>query len=67
MNESKEELRERYIDMREALSKDEVVSTSLDVQSSLISSYIFPDAKRIALYASVRNEVLTGLIFTRAI
>lgn len=67
MNESKEELRERYIDMREALSKDEVVSTSLDVQSSFISSYIFPDAKRIALYASVRNEVLTGLIFTRAI
>lgn len=66
MSEPTGEKRERYIEMRESLSEDEVISTSLDVQSSFISSYIFPDTKRIALYASVRNEVLTGLIFTRA-
>ncbi len=66
MKETKEEIRERYIEMREALSEDEVVSVSLDVQSTFISSYLFEDAKRIALYVSARNEVLTGLIFTRA-
>ena len=67
MSESKEKLRERYIAMREELPEDEVVSTSLDVQSTFISSYLFQEAKRIALYVSAKNEILTGLIFTRAI
>lgn len=66
MSKSKEKLRERFIEMRDALSRDEIVSTSLDVQSSFISSYIWSNAKRVALYAAKGSEVLTGLIFARA-
>lgn len=63
----KELLRSRFIARRDGLSLEEVVRLSARVQRRFVESTWYHSARRLALYSSVRNEVLTDEVFQDAV
>ena len=52
---------------REALSAEQVASRSEQIQSHLLGSAFFAQAKRVALYAAFKNEARTDRLFAEAL
>ncbi|MFZ3072946.1 MAG: 5-formyltetrahydrofolate cyclo-ligase [Thermodesulfobacteriota bacterium] len=65
--EEKRRLRAIMLERRLKVPFEEVFELSRRVQENFISTPEFKDSKRIALYASFRNEVLTDDILTAAV
>jgi 5-formyltetrahydrofolate cyclo-ligase len=64
--EIKARLRKRVLELRRELSFEEVYGLSARVQQKFIGSSCFLSSRRLALYSSFNNEVLTDEIFARA-
>lgn len=62
----KDSLRSALLDRRQAMPFEEVYRLSSVIQKRFLRSVFYVNARRIALYASFRNEVLTDEIFQRA-
>ena len=67
MADEKKQLRALMRETRDALSAERVASLSDQIQRNLIESAIFANARTIALYSPIGNEVATGLILDRAL
>lgn len=63
----KEEIRELVLDERLAMPEDELKSRSEVIQKRLLQSEYWPKTGRVALYASVKNEVQTFDLFQSAL
>lgn len=65
--EKKRLYREEFLAKRLRMSFEEVMERSAKIQERFLSLSEYRKAKRIALYASFKNEVLTDSIFTHAL
>jgi len=63
---TKAQLRTQLLERRRRLAFEEVWRLSAIVQARLLATGLYADAKRLALYASFRNEVLTDEVFQDA-
>jgi 5-formyltetrahydrofolate cyclo-ligase len=63
----KGELRREYLKRRLELSSKEVGWKSLEVQKKCVDLKEFKEAKKVALYANFKNEVMTDFIFNESI
>ncbi len=63
----KERLRGELLEMRRKMAFEEVFRLSLRIQKRFLGSAFFRSAKRLALYSSFENEVLTDDIFQKSI
>jgi 5-formyltetrahydrofolate cyclo-ligase len=63
----KGELRREYLKRRLELSSKEVGWKSLEVQKKCVDLKEFKEAKKLALYANFKNEVMTDFIFNESI
>ncbi|MGD1996169.1 MAG: 5-formyltetrahydrofolate cyclo-ligase [Anaerolineae bacterium] len=61
----KSALRTRYLDLREALSPEEVATASAEVCWQLIDRPILREAKTVLTYLAFRNEIDLSLLFAR--
>ncbi len=59
-------LRSRLLEMRRSMPFEEVFSLSKRAQARLLGSGFFKDSRRLALYSSFSNEVLTDEVFKAA-
>ena len=64
--EIKARLRNRLLNERRAMSFEEVFRLSALVQKRFAGSDVFSSSRRLALYASFANEVLTDDVFENA-
>lgn len=62
----KELLRKRLLEMRRSMAFETVYELSFRAQKRFLSSSFFREARRISLYCSFQNEVLTDEIFEEA-
>ena len=63
----KEQMRKDLLARRGRLGFEEVYGLSLRIQRRFVATEEFRSAKKLALYSSFRNEVLTDEIFLRAL
>ncbi|MBI5560997.1 MAG: 5-formyltetrahydrofolate cyclo-ligase [Deltaproteobacteria bacterium] len=63
----KEHLRQTMLGQRSRMAFEEVYRLSLEIQARFVRGTEFRLAKKLALYASFKNEVLTDEIFSRAL
>ncbi len=63
---AKERLRKEFLETRREMTFEEVWQRSTVIQSRLLESPFFLDARSLALYSSTQNEVLTDQIFSEA-
>lgn len=63
---TKAQLRAQLLETRRSLVFEDVYSRSAFVQRRFLATGLYADARRLALYASFRNEVLTDNIFQDA-
>lgn len=63
----KGELRREHLERRLELTAKEVGWKSLEVQKKCVGLKEFKEAKRLALYSSFKNEVMTDFIFRESI
>lgn len=63
----KKELRASFLERRRQMTFEEVYALSSVVQRTLLTLDCFKAAKRLSLYASFQNEVLTDDVFQRAV
>lgn len=60
---TKKQLRNKHLAMRNALSVDEIMTKSYDIMESVVSSYDFQNSRYILVYAAYGSEVVTkGII-----
>lgn len=62
----KQSLRSRMLALRNALSADDCQAASIRAQRRLVALEPFQQAKQIGLYAPLRNEIGTSLLFQEA-
>jgi len=63
---AKESLRKQFLEIRREMNFEDVWSKSAIIQQRLIESPLFKKIRKIALYSSIQNEVLTEKIFAVA-
>jgi len=63
----KAQRRQKILEKRLALNEDEVRVHSEAIQKRLLQSPLWPKSGRVALYAAVKNEVLTYDLFRQAL
>jgi len=63
---AKERLRKQFLERRREMTFEDVWAKSAVIQKKLVESPFFKNARNIALYSSIQNEVLTDDIFTSA-
>jgi len=64
---SKNAIRKRILNQRDALSALEIASLSQEVAGQFLSSAAYAAASTLALYCSIRSEVATSAIFAAAL
>lgn len=64
---SKNAIRNRIISRRDAMTMLEIASLSQEVAAQFLASDFYGDASILALYCSIRSEVITSGIFDAAI
>ncbi len=67
LNSTKEKLRRRFFEVRRELTFEKVFGLSLRIQKRFLESAYFKSARRLSLYSSFGNEVLTDEIFLGAL
>ena len=67
LNSTKENLRRRFLEIRRELTFEKVFSLSLRIQKRFLESAYFKSARRLSLYSSIQNEVLTDEVFLEAL
>ncbi len=64
---SKNTIRKRILSRRDALSALEIASLSQEVTGQFLASPVYAVASTLALYCSIRSEVVTSGIFSAAL
>ncbi|MEK6791833.1 MAG: 5-formyltetrahydrofolate cyclo-ligase [Deltaproteobacteria bacterium] len=64
---NKKEMRASFLERRRQMTFEEVYALSSVAQRTLLTLDCFKAAKRLSLYASFQNEVLTGDVFQSAV
>lgn len=64
---SKNAIRKRILSQRDALSPLEIASLSQQIAAEFLSSAVYAAASTLALYCSIRSEVVTSGIFAAAV
>lgn len=64
---SKDEMRAEYLKKRQEMSHQVALDLSQAIQNRILKNPVWKNAKSLALYSSIRNEVDTKLLFLKAL
>ena len=67
MNQTKEELRKTILEKRLVLPADQIHLLSKPIQEKLIKGPLWSSCEKVGLYAPIKNEVETKLLFMQAL
>lgn len=64
--EAKKEIRKKYIELRNSLSNEQVMSNSHIIAEKILSLYEFKNSESIFLYNAIKNEIICDEIWQEA-